>query len=252
MPSNQQRREAERLRLQRQLEQRREREVSHRRATLIISIVGTLALIAAVMTVIAVYGSGGSSAPAAAQGQAVNPNNPQVPQPKQESSTAVSAPTSSSAALASPKACRKLGTSTVHFHGVTVKNATNLKQAPKVTSHGGSAHALECADLVVGKGKAASPTSTVGVQYTGVLYKNGTEFDSSWQRGGKPVSFPLNGVIAGFREGIGGSGAVAPMHVGGRRIIIMPASIAYGSTANGPIPANSTLVFVVDLTKVTG
>lgn len=251
MPSNQQRREAERLRLQRQLDQRREREVSRRRTTLIVSVVVTLALIGGVLAVIAVL-AGGSSAPAAGPAPSSTPGVAHASTPATSATPSPTSPSSSAPALAAPKACVKLGKSTAHFHGVTVANATNLKQAPKVSSHGSSANALECADLVVGKGKAASATSTVSVQYTGALYQNGTVFDSSWQRGGKPVSFPLNKVIPGFSEGIGGTGKVAPMRVGGRRIIVMPASLAYGSTANGPIPANSTLVFVVDLTKVKG
>jgi peptidylprolyl isomerase len=90
----------------------------------------------------------------------------------------------------------------------------------------------------------------VSVQYLGVLYKNGLKFDSSWSRGGKPISFPLTQVVHGFTQGIGGAGKVAPMRVGGRRIMILPASLGYGSSANGSIPANSPLVFVVDLKSV--
>jgi FKBP-type peptidyl-prolyl cis-trans isomerase len=99
----------------------------------------------------------------------------------------------------------------------------------------------------VGKGKAATPKSTVSVQYTGVLYKSGTMFDSSWTKGGQPVSFPLTGVVKGFTQGIGGTTGVPPMKVGGRRLMILPASLGYGAQANGAIPANSSLVFVVDL-----
>ena len=87
------------------------------------------------------------------------------------------------------------------------------------------------------------------MQYVGVLYKNGTVFDSSWARG-SPAQFSLTGVVKGFTQGIGGTTGVAPMKVGGRRIMILPASLGYGSTASGPIPANSPLVFVVDLKKV--
>jgi FKBP-type peptidyl-prolyl cis-trans isomerase len=254
VPSNQQRREAERLRLQRQLEQRREREVSRRRTTLIVSVVVTLALIGGVIAVIAVFAGGGSSAPAAGPKPSPGTTAPTAPQTSAANSTtaAPTSPSSSAPALAAPKACVKLGKSTVHFDGVTVANATNLKQAPKVSSHGSSANALACADLVVGKGKTAKPTSTVSVQYTGVFYENGKLFDSSWQRGGTPISFPLDQVIPGFREGIGGTGKVAPMRVGGRRIIIMPSSVAYGSTGTTGIPPNTNLVFVVDLTKVSG
>ena len=89
------------------------------------------------------------------------------------------------------------------------------------------------------------------MQYTGVLYKDGKEFDSSWSRG-QAAQFPLTGVVPGFTEGIGGAGAVAPMKVGGRRIMILPSSLGYGAQAAGSIPANSTLVFVVDLKSIDG
>src|SRR4029077_5702058 len=108
----------------------------------------------------------------------------------------------------------------------------------------------EFKDLVVGKGSAATSTSSVTVQYVGVLYKSGKEFDASWTRG-MPISFSLNGgVIKGFQESIGGTKGVPPMKVGGRRVIILPASLGYGAQAVGTIPANSSIVFVVDLTKV--
>jgi peptidylprolyl isomerase len=136
---------------------------------------------------------------------------------------------------------------------VTVTGGTDLKHAPVVKSLSERAPAtLQCMDLVVGKGKPATPTSTVSVQYVGVLYKDGTVFDSSWKNGGKPISFPLTRVVPGFTQGIGGAGKVAPMREGGRRIMILPASLGYGANANGSIPANSPLVFVVDLKKVTG
>ncbi len=141
---------------------------------------------------------------------------------------------------------------TATFKGVTVTQATNIKHEPKVTSKGTAAPAnLVCQDLIVGSGKAATTSSTVTVQYTGVLYKDGKQFDSSWTRG-QPAQFPLNQVVPGFTEGIGGAGKVAPMKVGGRRIMILPASLAYGSAAQNGIPANSTLVFVVDLKSIDG
>jgi peptidylprolyl isomerase len=96
-------------------------------------------------------------------------------------------------------------------------------------------------DIVVGKGAAAKLTNTVDVRYTGTLYTDGSEFDSSWSRGDAPATFPLSGVVPGFAQGIAG------MQPGGRRVIVIPPDQGYGSTDNGPIPANSTLVFVVDL-----
>jgi peptidylprolyl isomerase len=244
VPTNQQRREAERRRLQRQLEERRAREAARKRTTLIASIVGTVVLIAVIVVVVVVATSGGGKK-----------NNPAASQKTPRATTSSPAPTTTAPTISTPTApCAKppKGKS-ASFEGVTVTGANDLKHAPAVKSISQKAPTtLQCQDLVVGTGKAATPTSTVSVQYLGALYKNGTKFDSSWSRGGKPISFSLTGVVPGFTQGIGGAGKVAPMHVGGRRLMILPASLGYGSTANGSIPANSALVFVVDLTSVTG
>jgi peptidylprolyl isomerase len=255
VPSNKQRRDAERLRLQRQLEQRREREIARRRTTLVVSIVGTLVLVGGVIAVIAVFAGGSGKSPQAAgarhHGQVFSTRNPTptspIPTPKQPPTTTAAPPVSP------PKACAKPANGkTVKFAGVSVGGATDLKHAPKVTAKSSSTpKSLECRDLVLGKGKAASPTSKVTVQYTGVLYKDGKVFDSSWTRG-QPATFSLTGVVPGFTQGIGGTGKVAPMRVGGRRIMILPPALGYGAQGGGPIPPNSTLVFVVDLLKVSG
>jgi peptidylprolyl isomerase len=101
-------------------------------------------------------------------------------------------------------------------------------------------------DLIKGTGPVATASSTVTVQYVGVLYKNGKQFDASWNDGsGQPVSFPLSGVIKGWQQGIPG------MRVGGRRELIIPPSLAYGPQAQAKIPANSTLEFVIDLHGVS-
>jgi peptidylprolyl isomerase len=248
VPSNKQRRDAERLRLQRQLEQRREREIARRRTTLVVSIVGTLVLVGGVIAVIAVFagGSGGHRHP-----QAFSTKNPKLssplPTPKEPPTTSAAPPVSPPSACAKPAKGK-----TAKLDGVSVGGATDLKHAPKVTAKSSSTpKSLECRDLVLGKGKAASPTSKVTVQYTGVLYKDGKVFDSSWTRG-QPATFSLTGVVPGFTQGIGGTGKVAPMRVGGRRIMILPPALGYGAQGGGPIPPNSTLVFVVDLLKVSG
>jgi peptidylprolyl isomerase len=101
-------------------------------------------------------------------------------------------------------------------------------------------------DLIKGTGPAATASSTVTVQYVGVLYKGGTQFDASWNDGsGQPVSFPLSGVIPGWTKGIPG------MRVGGRRELIIPPSLAYKNQKQAKIPANSTLVFVIDLHSIS-
>ena len=140
----------------------------------------------------------------------------------------------------------------VTFNGVSVSGATNMSSKPKVTaeSHLPSA-SLKVKDLVVGKGEAATPDSTVSVQYVGVRYADGKQFDSSWESGG-PTSMSLRKVVKGFTQGIGGKGDIAPMKVGGRRIIIVPSEMGYGEegTADGSIPPNASIVFVVDLIAV--
>ncbi|GGZ08480.1 FKBP-type peptidyl-prolyl cis-trans isomerase [Pseudoduganella plicata] len=102
-------------------------------------------------------------------------------------------------------------------------------------------------DTVVGTGTEAVAGDTVTVHYTGWLYsdsagdKKGTQFETSV--GGAPFSFPLGQgkVIAGWDQGVVG------MKVGGKRTLIMPASMAYGSTPQVKIPANSALVFDVEV-----
>ena len=116
-----------------------------------------------------------------------------------------------------------------------------LKTKPKVVPPSGpTPRKLVVKDLIKGTGPAAAATSTVTVNYVGVLYKGGKEFDSSWKRG-TTAQFPLSGVIPGWQQGIPG------MKVGGRRELIVPAALAYKNQAQPGIPANSALVFVIDL-----
>jgi hypothetical protein len=234
VPTEKQRREAARRHLERQLERRQQREVARRKFTLIASIVGTVILIAIIGLLVTVVGHNSKKTPAAA---ATSP----TPSPTARATTPTAAPSSSSHPAVGKA---------VSFSGVTVTGAADLGGAPGVTSKASKAPStLEYKDLVVGTGKAATPASSVTVEYVGVLYTNGTVFDSSWARGA-PAQFPLTQVIKGFTEGIGGTTGVPPMKVGGRRIMILPASLGYGATAQGSIPANSPLVFVVDLQKI--
>lgn len=143
--------------------------------------------------------------------------------------------------------------SDVSFNGVTVKNATDLASKPAVDAHSSDKpSALQVKDLKVGDGTAATPTSTVTVQYVGVRYADGKQFDASWDHGGA-TSFSLQQVVPGFTQGIGGNGTVAPMKIGGRRLMILPASLGYGAsgTPDGSIPPNAPIVFVVDLVGVS-
>ena len=100
-------------------------------------------------------------------------------------------------------------------------------------------------DMTHGSGdQPAGATSTVEVHYTGWL-NDGTKFDSSVDRG-QTISFPLNGVIAGWTEG------VSSMKVGGKRKLIIPSNLGYGPNGMPPvIPGGATLVFDVELISFT-
>jgi FKBP-type peptidyl-prolyl cis-trans isomerase len=101
-------------------------------------------------------------------------------------------------------------------------------------------------DLVVGTGATAAAGDVVTVNYVGTL-TNGTKFDSSYDKG-QPFTFTLGAgrVIAGWDQGLPG------MKVGGKRRLTIPPSLGYGSQPYGPIPANSTLVFEVELVSIAG
>ncbi len=106
-----------------------------------------------------------------------------------------------------------------------------------------TASGLQYAVTKEGTGKAPKATDKVTVHYAGWL-TNGTAFDSSFQRG-QPASFPLNGVIKGWTEGL------QLMKEGGATTFVIPAQLGYGSRGAPPvIGPNATLVFHVELIKV--
>ncbi len=239
MPTEKQRREAARRHLERQLQRRQEREAARKKFTLIASISGSILLIAIVIGFIVFVTHDDKKG----KNNSAASDNPTVASP---SATPTSPTPSATPSTSYPPAKG----AAVSFNGVTVTGAADLAGNPGVKSKSSTAPTkLEYKDLVVGKGAAATPSSTVTVQYVGVLYKNGTLFDSSWLRG-MPAQFSLSRVVKGFTEGIGGTTGVPPMKVGGRRIMILPAALGYGSSAQQAIPANSPLVFVVDLKKI--
>lgn len=97
-------------------------------------------------------------------------------------------------------------------------------------------------DRVIGTGAEVAPGDTVTCHYTGAIATTGAVFQSSHDFG-KPISFPLSGVIAGWTQGVPG------MKVGGTRRLLIPAALAYGSRPpyGSGIPADADLVFDIEL-----
>ena len=103
---------------------------------------------------------------------------------------------------------------------------------------------LEIVDVEVGTGEEVRPGATITAHYTGAIVKSGVIFQSSFDFG-DPITFGLDQVIAGWTQGVPG------MKVGGTRRLVIPAEMAYGSSSPAKnIPANSDLVFDIDLTAI--
>lgn len=97
--------------------------------------------------------------------------------------------------------------------------------------------------LIRGEGEKVQSGDTIYVNYEGLLWSDGSVFDSSWDRGGEPVSFQIGTgqVIPGWDQGLVGQ------TVGSQVLLVIPPSLGYGDQAQDAIPAGSTLVFVVDI-----
>ncbi len=103
---------------------------------------------------------------------------------------------------------------------------------------------LEIIDVEVGTGDEVQPGATITAHYTGALVKNGIIFQSSHDFG-QAISFGLDQVIKGWTVGVPG------MRIGGTRRLIIPAEMAYGASSPAKnIPANSDLVFDIDLVAI--
>jgi peptidylprolyl isomerase len=125
--------------------------------------------------------------------------------------------------------------------------STPAKTKPEITVPKGKApKKLVINDIEKGTGATAEAGKQVTVQYVGISFVNGRQFDASWDRG-EPFSFQLgsSSVIAGWDQGVQG------MKVGGRRQLVIPPDLAYGADGSPPtIGPNETLVFVIDLLSV--
>jgi len=120
---------------------------------------------------------------------------------------------------------------------------------PSIEMPAGAAPAeLQVEDVIEGTGPAAAAGQQIAVNYVGVSYSNGQEFDNSFDRG-MPFEFALGGgmVIPGWDEGLEG------MKVGGRRRLTIPPDLAYGAQGQPPvIKPNATLIFEIDLLSAQG
>ena len=123
----------------------------------------------------------------------------------------------------------------------------DLSKKPEIARPSGEPpEELYSRDIVEGKGKAAKTGDNVSVQYVGVLFSDGEQFDASWDRD-EPFEFQLGkmSVIAGWDEGVVG------MKKGGRRLLVIPPDQAYGAQGQGSIGPNETLIFVIDLEGIS-
>jgi len=133
------------------------------------------------------------------------------------------------------------------LQSITNSNNTNTMDFDKIINNGDSyvdVKELKIATVNEGTGEAAVVGKTVSVNYSGFL-TNGTKFDSSFDRN-EPFEFTLgeHAVIEGWEQGVLG------MKVGETRKLVIPSTLAYGERGVGPIPANSTLIFVVQLLEI--
>lgn len=109
---------------------------------------------------------------------------------------------------------------------------------PAVETH--EVEGIKIEDLKMGEGPAVQPHNIVVAYYHGTLKSDGSVFDSAFDRG-QPIPFSLDGVIQGWQKGVPG------MKNGGVRRLTIPAALAYGAQERPKIPANSDLVFVIQL-----
>lgn len=124
----------------------------------------------------------------------------------------------------------------------------DINTKPKVPKGTGAAPTdLKAETLIAGNGAAIKSGQQATVNYVGVLFKDGKEFDSSWGKGKKPFKFALGSgqVIPGWDQGVLG------MKVGERRRLTIPAALAYGAQGSPPkIGPNEPLIFDIDLKKI--
>jgi peptidylprolyl isomerase len=128
----------------------------------------------------------------------------------------------------------------------TAPDLTDTSSKPEIPKPTGSPpRRLLVEDIVKGKGRLSKAGDTLTVQYVGVTFSTGTQFDASWDRG-QPFTTEIPGqVIEGWNRGLLG------MRQGGRRKLTIPPRLGYGPQGFPPdIGPNETLVFVIDLVRL--
>ena len=121
--------------------------------------------------------------------------------------------------------------------------SANTGETPTISApQGNPPTELVAKDVIVGTGAEVLPTSTLTVHYVLKTWSDGKLIESSWS--GQPATFPLAQVVAGWQQGLPGA------KVGGRRLLVIPPDMAYGANGAGPIKANETLIFAVDIIAV--
>lgn len=130
----------------------------------------------------------------------------------------------------------------ISINGVQVTGTLGSAPVVEISELNVSVNELQIADQKVGTGQSVPAGATVLAHYAGYGLTTGAKFDSSWDRGA-PIQFGLDQVIAGWSEGVPG------MKIGGRRVLVIPAELAYGQNPppGSGIEPGETLLFVIDL-----
>lgn len=134
------------------------------------------------------------------------------------------------------------GVNGTKYDAAFFNNPSNKGDKATADQYAQTASGLKYVIAIPGAGKSPSATDNVTVHYVGVL-SDGSQFDSSIDRG-EPATFPLNRVIPGWTEGL------QLMNEGGTAVFYIPSELAYGPQALPGIPANSPLIFWVQLIQV--
>ena len=146
-------------------------------------------------------------------------------------------------ALGEPVAATEPPAGSTAFGSINVAIAVTGVPTVSIGADAQNATELGISDLAEGTGAAVMAGDTLTVNYCGIGLQSRQMFDSSWTRG-EPISFPLDGLIQGWIQGLPG------MKVGGQRLLVIPGDLGYGPQGQGTILPNETLVFVVQLVSI--